>query len=251
MADQQPPDISDAAKVALALQMLAIIDRVIAATLDAPDLMDPGAFADSLSDPNGAAIDEALSNLYEGTHVTNIASIETAKLRGQLADPKYRKQFPYVMIVTQPDARISHAVMDGFVMSSEEAQFSPFLPPFGFGCRCVVVPLSVEQAQAAGLVGANPVGTLEEFLTGQGMTASNRGGGFTTPQGQPITPGPAPGFSPAFDGTDMAAQLEALRAKAEQIRAEDPEAWSQLSLYLAWLFGYQILLQDPPQENAA
>ncbi len=253
MPDQpQPPDISDAAKIALALQMLAIADRIINAAADAPETMDPGDFADSLSDPNGAAIDEALSNLYEGTHVTNIASIETAKLRAQLADPKFRKANPYVMIVvTNPNARVGHAVMDGFVMSSEEAQFSPFLPPFGFGCDCQVIPLTVAQSQAAGLVGANPVGTLEEFLTGQGVTASGRGGGFTTPQGQPITPGPAPGFSPAFDGTDMAAQLEALRAKAEQIRAEDPQAWAELNAWLLFLFGYDILRQDPPQDQAA
>lgn len=246
MADE-PPDISDAAKIALALQMLAIADRIIDAAMDAPDWMDVPGFADSLTDPSGAAIDETLSNMFEGTHVTNISSIETAKLRDQLADPKFRKTHPYVMIVTQADARLSHRVLDGFVMTSEEARYSPFLPPFAFGCRCTAIPLTVEQARAAGLIGANPAGTLDEFLTGKGVSVSARGG-FTGPQGERITPGPAPGFEPAFSGTDMAAQLEALRAKAEEIRAEDAEAWAALSGWLLWLFGFQILTQDPPQE---
>jgi len=251
MVETVPPDISDAAKIGLALQMLAILDQIIDAAAEVGEMMDPSSFADFLLNPDGAAIDETLYNMFDGTHVTNIASIETAKLRDQLSSAAFRKQYPYVMIVTQPDARIGHLVMDGFIISSEEARYSPFLPPYGLGCRCVAVPISAEQAAAAGLMGANPTGDLEEFLTGKGVAPSARGGGFTTPHGQQITPGPAPGFASAFSDTDMLAQLEALRAKAEEIRAEDPAAWAELSAWLLWLFGYDVLRQDPPQEQPA
>lgn len=255
MADpEEPPDISDAAKIALALQMMAIADRIIDAAADAPEGMEPSEFADSLTDPAAVAVDSSLANLFSGTHVTNVASIEAAKLRAKLADPKFRAAHPYVMKVTQPDARLSHRVLDGYVMSSEEAQYSPLLGPLGFGCRCQDVPLTVEQARAAGLTGAQPVGDLEAFLASKGVTRSPLPGrGFTTPAGEQVLPGPAPGFIPAFGGTDTQAQLAALRAKAEEIRREDPAAWVELHGWLLWLFlGVDVLVSDPrKQEQSA
>jgi phage gp29-like protein len=235
-----PPAISEAALLALALQMIGIAERVADAAVDAPEGMDGPAYADSLTDPNGAAIDDAFANMFEGTHSTNISSIATAQLRANLSDPAYRKKFPYVMIVTKPDARLPHLMMDGFILSAEEAQYSPFLPPFGFGCRCQAVPISAETAKSTGLTGAAPAGPLDDFLRGKGATPSPSGG-YTGPDGQKFTPGGQPGFQPAYASTDYNVQLEALRAKAEALRAEDPEAWAALKTWLDWLFGRDIL----------
>jgi len=247
-----PPEIGTAAKLALALQVVQIIDSIWDALQDAPDGMTPSDFVDSLTDPNGLALDETLGGTFGATHPTNIATVATAVLREQLADPAFRKAHPYVMlVVTNPTARPGHRVMDGFILSAEEALYSPFLPPFDFGCDCVAVAITAEQARASGLTGAAPSGTLEEFLAAQGIRPSPYGGGqYTSPTGQTVTPGLAPGFSPSFRGTDIAVQLSALREKANELRGEDPEAWAKLHAWLLWLFGLDILTQDPPQEDA-
>jgi hypothetical protein len=247
-ADPAPPDISTAAKLALALQMLAIADSIIDAAGDAPPEMTGPDFADSLTAPGGVAVDATHANMFEGTHSTNIANVATAQLRKKLADPKYRKAFPYVMIVaTNPNVRLPHRMLDGFIISSEEAQYSPFLPPFDFGCDCIAVPISAADAAAEGLTGAAPLGRLDDFLRGKGATLSPQGG-YIAPGGQSFRAGAPPGFAPAFGETDTQVQLEALRAKAEEIRREDPEAWAQLSLWVAWLFGMDVLTQDPPSD---
>lgn len=249
-AEPTPPAISDAAKLALALQMIAIADRISDAAGDAPPDMTGQDFSDSLTDPNGVAVDQAFANMFDGTHSTNIASIATANLRAKLADPKYRAANPYVMVVvTNPNARLAHRMMDGYILSAEEARYSPFLPPFDFGCDCQIVPISAASAKAAGLTGASPAGSLETFLNGKGARPVP-GGGYGTPGGATFNPGAAPGFAPAFGGTDLQVQLQALRQKAEELRAEDPEAWASLNLWLAWLFSYDVLREDPPPEAA-
>jgi phage gp29-like protein len=246
-----PPDVSTAAKLALALQMAAIADRIVGVAADALEGMAPGAFADSLTDPDGVAVDEAFGNLFEGTHATNIASIATAKLRAQLDDPAFRKRFPYVMIVvTNPNARLGHRMMDGFILSAEDARYSPFLPPFDFGCDCQAVPISAAMAAQMGLTGAAPVGALDEFLQAKGAMPARYGPGYTAPTGEQFNAGAVPGFSPAFSGTDTYVQLQALRQKAEELRAEDPQAWVEFRAWLLWLFlGLDILREDPPQDE--
>jgi phage gp29-like protein len=241
-----PPAISTDAKLALALQMVAIAERIASAADDAPASMDGEGFADSLTDPAGLAVDGAFANLFEGTHSTNIATLATAQLRAKLADPKFRAAFPYVMIVaTNPNARVSHSMLDGFVLTAEEARYSPLLPPFDFGCDCRAVPISSAQARTMGLTGGSPVGGLDPFLRAKGATQIRSG--WVGPNGQSFLPGSAPGFQPPFAGTDFYVQLAALRAKAEELRAEDPEAWAALSIWLLWLFGLDVLRNDPPQ----
>lgn len=252
-ASDQPPDISDAAKLALALQMLAIVDSVSRAAGDAPDGMTGSEFADSLTDPNGAAVDEAHANLFEGTHGTNIASIATAALRRKLDDPAYRKAYPYVMVVvTNPNARLGHRMLDGYVMSAEDARYSPFLPPFDFGCDCQVVPISAAKAVEMGLTGARPTGAVVDFMRAKGASPSPYGASseYVGPNGERFNVGPPPGFAPAFASTDMYAQLQALRTKAAELARTDPDAWAALKNWLLWLFAFDVLTEDPPPEEA-
>ena len=258
MADPKPPAISDAAKLALALTMVAIAERIAQAAADAPDDMDGTTAADSMSDPAGVGVSDAFSNLFEGTHSTNIASTATAALRDKLADPAFRAKYPYVMIVvTNPQARASHRVMDGFIIPSEEARFSPYLPPFDFGCDCKAVPISADEARAAGLTGSNPTGDLESFLRGKGATPyggganSTQNPGWIGPDGRTFMPGVAAGFQPAYRGTDTGVQVSALRQKANALRSEDPEAFTALRAWLLWLFlGKDILTEDPEPEES-
>jgi len=249
-SEPTPPAISDDAKLALALQVLAIADRIAEAAKDAPAETTGDAAADSMTDPQGVSVDSVFGNLFEGTHSTNIASISTGQLRKNLASPAFRKNFPYCMIVvTNPNARLSHQMMDGYVLTSEEAQYSSFLPPFDYGCDCKVVPISVARAKAAGLTGAEPTGSMDSFLRGKGAQPNSFGPGYRTPAGETFTPGTAPGFAPAFAGTDRRVQLEALRQKAADLAQDDPQAWASTKLWLAWLFGYDVLSQDPQPEE--
>lgn len=238
-----PPDISTEAKLMLALQVVAIAERISDAAAEAPELTGDE-FANALTSPDAFAIPDTLGNMFDAVHGTNVSSVATAELRRKLDDPAFRKAFPYVMIVvTNPNARLGHRMMDGFVMTAEEARVSPMLPPFDFGCDCVAIPISAAEARAAGLTGAGP--TLEEQLTAQGATRGPRG--FTV-NGAPFTPGTAPGFQPAYGGTDLQVQLEALREQARELQSEDPEAWSELATWLIWLFGVNVLLEDPPAD---
>jgi hypothetical protein len=142
------------------------------------------------------------------------------------------------MIHSGNAVRLSHRLMDGYVLSAEEALTSPLLPPYGYGCgeHCIAIPIPEATARRRGLTGASPTGTLSEYVR-------SRGGG--------AVPGLDPGFLPAFEGTDAQAQLSLLRQKVEEIRREDPADWSALSLWLAGLFGYDILRRDPEDLGSA
>ena|ERR1700752_1036365 len=247
--DEAPPDISTPAKLALALQVLATVERVHGAAKDAPDGMSADELADSLTAADGANVAGSLSNLFEGTHITNITSNATAALRNRLEDPKFRAAYPYVMIVsTNPDARMGHKLLDGFVISSEEARYSHLLPPYDFGCDCTVVPISAAEAKAHGLTGAAPLGDVNHYLRGKGVEM-NRYGSHTLPGGAEVHVGVAPGFHPPMQGTDAHVQLGALREKAHEILQEDPEDYGALSAWLITLFGYNVLLENPPRDE--
>ncbi len=230
---------STAAQIAAALEVIAIIDAVEKARGSAADMnMDPASFADSLTNSNGEDIAETAKSSFNSVHYTDIASLATIDLLQKLADPSYRALFPYVMIVaTNPAARKSHKVLDGYVMSSEQALTSPDLPPFDFGCDCQAVPISAAQARAAGLTGAMPTGTIEQFAASNGAS--------------PLEPvGNASGFEPAGVGVHLDVQIQALRDQAEAIRLSDPAAWAALHSMLLGIFGYDILREDPPEEAA-
>lgn len=222
-------DSSDAAKIAEALTMYSIVESIAERAAEAPDGMTASDFADSLLDENATSdsVVNAQSAIFDNIHSTNIASMATGALRDKLADPAYRNANPYVMIVTQPDARLGHHLMDGYVMSAEDAQTSSLLPPYDFGCRCVPIPISQGTAQEMGLTGAQPTGPI--------------------PKGN-IT---ARGFAPAFTETDTQSQLAALREKANELHAEDVEAYAQMKLWLVALFGFDPLISDPPGDRNA
>ncbi len=227
----------DAANTATALEIGAILAAITSAVNDAPNGMPPADFADSLTDPNGIGIDERFHNLFSAVHDTDIASIDAANLRAQLADPKFRADYPYLMrVVTNPNARASHRLMDGYVMNAEDASYSGNLAPLDFGCDCVDVPISAEDASANGITGALPTGSLDAYAKQQGAS--------------PFSPvGRAPGFVSAGPGVHMDVQLSQLRQKAEELRAKDPEAWLAWSNFIVGLFGFNPLTQDQKESN--
>lgn len=231
MLAEGDPQISDSAKIGLTLLALQILDRILQAAQDAPETMAPGEFADAILSPDAVAVDQTFGNLFEGAHSTDIASIHTANLRTRLASASFRKQFPYVTIVTQPDARFPHRMMDGYTMTAEDARYSSLLPPYDFGCRCVAVPIPDATAVRRGLTGANPTGTVEQYLRDQGVS----------PSMMPT----ASGFAPAYSNTDARAQLASLRQKVEEIRRTDPTDWAAIRVWLEDTFGYDPLTTDP------
>jgi hypothetical protein len=157
------------------------------------------------------------------------------------------------MIVTKPGARLDHRMMDGFILPSEEALTSSLLPPYGFGCDCIPVLISAEEAAARGLTGAHPAGDIYEFMKAQGATPRGAGGplDFLTAGGIPFTAGPQSGFDSAFASTDMYSQLAALRQKASELQIEDPEAWAAMHQWLLALFAYDVLRRDPPPQEVS
>lgn len=228
--------LSDAAKIALALLAIQALERVYQAAQDAGDSVSPEDFAKSLTENTPDSPTEVFSRLFEGTHITDIASVHTANLRRHLDSPAFRAQFPYVMISSRNATRLSHQLMDGYVMSAEEARYSSNLPPFDYGCgkNCIAVPIPEATARRRGLTGAAPTGNLVDYVRAKGGDERF---------------GLAPGFLPAYAGTDARAQLALIRQKLEVLRREDPSEWAAVYQWLLVLFGYDILVRDPEQER--
>ena len=245
---QSGKNLSTAAKIALALEVIAIIERVFQSSQDGSSRgMTPQQFANSLTDPNGHAVDGHFADNFDSVHGTDVSTVDAAKLYDQLQDPKFRQEFPYLQIVhpdPQPDSRLGHKVMDGWIVSSDIAADDPtMLPPYGFGSPMIAVPISAEDAAAAGLTGSYPVGTLEDYLTSQGATQGPYG---WTMNGQNFTPGMDSGFRPATSYAHTNVTMDALRQKAYALQYEDPQGWANLVQWLVALFGFNPLTTDAP-----
>jgi uncharacterized protein DUF935 len=233
-----PPALSTPAKIALALQVMAIYEKIFTATTHAPDSIKPSDFVDSLTSAEGLALDETFANLFDNTHDTDIATIEAANLRRLLASDSWRREFPYLMVINaNPSPSSADRFLDGWVVASDEAFRNPSaLPPYHFGCQCVAVPISAAEASAAGFAGTFPLGTMTVYAAGRGASPY-------------AAVGKASGFSPVYADTHTGVTLSALRDKAYQLQRDDPFAWASLVAWLTWLFGFDVLRQDPKEET--
>ena len=157
-----------------------------------------------------------------------------------MADPAWRAQNPYLMrVVTNPNARPSHAIMDGYLMSSDFALANPqLMAPLDYGCDCVDIPISSADAISNGITGSSPSGTPWSWAESRGASVGYNG---PTIAGEPLHIGSAPGFQPPMQGAEAQSQLSALKAKAAAIRAEDPRAFGELLAWLIAFFGWDIL----------
>jgi phage gp29-like protein len=247
-SDPPRPAIGTTAAIALALQVVAILDRIAKAAKEGARIGVPVEdFVKSLTDPNGLAIDEAFGNLFEHVHDTDIASIEAANLRGDLSDPAWRRANPYLMVIATNPGGLD-GFTDGWIVSSDAAFANPrLLPPYHFGCQCIAVPIADFEALAAGLTGTYPLGDMGAYAEGKGATASPWGG--YTVGDQPVNVGMAPNFRAAGAGVHAGVTLDALREKAYALRSDDPFAWASLSAWLVWLFGVDVLKGETPQEE--
>jgi hypothetical protein len=62
--------------------------------------------------------------------------------------------------------------------------------------------------------------------------------------------GTAMGFEPVMGDTHTVVTLSALRLKTYEIQSEDPFAWAALVAWLTWLFGVNVLRENPKEDTA-
>ncbi len=111
------------------------------------------------------AVDEALgeSALGEGrlenVFRTNIASAYAEGQKDVLDHPLVQTEFPYVAYESVHDERrrpehaaMEHLGIDGTnVYRSDDPVIRKFWPPWGFSCRCICIPLTLEAAAERGI----------------------------------------------------------------------------------------------------
>jgi SPP1 gp7 family putative phage head morphogenesis protein len=95
----------------------------------------------------------------ETVYRTNTAKAMTAGLMEALAHPLVADEFPYLAYHATHDARTreNHLRMETLgldgtnIYRRDDPVWRTFLPPWDFNCRCMVTPMTVEDAAAAGV----------------------------------------------------------------------------------------------------
>ena len=66
----------------------------------------------------------------------------------------FKDDFPYLMYETVGDSRSrpSHAALDGKILPVDDPFWKDHYPPWEFGCRCIAIGITAEEAEAKGVM---------------------------------------------------------------------------------------------------
>ena len=66
----------------------------------------------------------------------------------------FKEDFPYLMYETVGDSRSrpSHAALDGKILPVDDPFWKDHYPPWEFGCRCIAIGITAEEAEAKGVM---------------------------------------------------------------------------------------------------
>lgn len=88
-----------------------------------------------------------------------------------LNDPDVVEAFPFLMYRSLGDTsvRATHAALDGLVFRRDDPFWDRFRPPWEYGCRCYVDPVSAEEVEAKGIKLANDEYVRKQLQVGDGQ----------------------------------------------------------------------------------
>jgi SPP1 gp7 family putative phage head morphogenesis protein len=149
---------------------------------------------------------------------------------------RQRAAFPYWQYQSAEDDRVreSHAALNGVVMPADSPFWDAHYPPWDWGCRCYVVPLTEDDVAEMQRADANlPIEQRRVLDVDQQQRLENSGVVQRAPDGgvpRPINVTPKPD-APRFDP-------QSLRMGADQLRGRyDAETWA---VFERWAKGQAI-----------
>lgn len=196
----------------------------------------------------------------EATFRLQVSRAHAASRREAFDDPAVAEAFPYLMYSAVGDGRTrpSHAALDGKVLRRDDPFWDRFTPPWAYGCRCTVIPLTAEQAAGRG-VRIEPTGELARAMEIQDRrpdppfagghrnaigAAAPREADFDLVRPAPWQPADPPEQLgvPALATRDPAPPRPAMatRADLEAAGLDGPEATEQLAAQLADRLGAPV-----------
>lgn len=119
-----------------------------------------------------ANLAEAATRRAETILKTNVfQAYATSRYAEQQA---FKEDFPYLQYITRGDShtRASHAALDGKIFPIDDPFWKDHYPPWEFGCRCIVVGLTIEEAEAKGVMTGKDKDDFERNFPGAGADGS-------------------------------------------------------------------------------
>lgn len=100
------------------------------------------------------AVRNLSSSRLETVYRTNMTSVYNNSTRYNAASAGVT---PYLMFDAVGDSRTraSHQELDGIIKRADHPFWNKYTPPLGYNCRCGVIPLSQEDAEARGITSEN------------------------------------------------------------------------------------------------
>lgn len=99
----------------------------------------------------------------ENVFRTNVLGAYNAGRRAQMADPIVKRRRPYWQFRATIDKRTSDICepLNGTTLPADDPFWAGATPPLHYQCRSLVVPLTVEQAEAEGIADSPPISTAQ------------------------------------------------------------------------------------------
>ena len=129
-------------------------------------------WAGTAGDVNPANLAEAAQRRAEMILQTNVRQAYAASRYAEQQASK--EDFPYLKYNTRGDShtRASHAALNGKIFHIDDPFWQDHYPPWEFGCRCIVVRQTIEQAEAAGIMTDKDKEAFEREFPGEGADGS-------------------------------------------------------------------------------